>query len=84
MSNKLCRENLQVNLLKRCVKKNQNFNQLLNYCKKLDKYYIPTRYADALPGTLPEGLPTEKDAKEAIELATEIFEFVKDNLKNGD
>ncbi|MCI0396260.1 MAG: HEPN domain-containing protein [Chloroflexi bacterium] len=23
----------------------------------LDDYYIPTRYPDALPGTLPEGLP---------------------------
>jgi len=36
---------------------------------KLDDYYIPTRYPDALPGTLPEGLPEQSDAENAIGLA---------------
>jgi HEPN domain-containing protein len=28
----------------------------------LDRFYIPTRYPDALPGSLPEGLPAHEDA----------------------
>lgn len=35
----------------------------------LDRFYIPTRYPDALPGSVPEGLPDEEDAKEALQLA---------------
>jgi len=35
----------------------------------LDDYYIPTRYPDALPGTLPEGLPGLTEAEEAVSLA---------------
>ena len=37
--------------------------------KLLDRYYIPTRYPDALPGCLPEGLPNAADAQEAIDVA---------------
>jgi HEPN domain-containing protein len=36
---------------------------------KVDDYYIPTRYPDALPGMLPEGLPDEQDAKKTVDLA---------------
>jgi len=42
----------------------------------LDRFYIPTRYPDALPGTLPEGLPTQKDAEQAIKIARGIFEEI--------
>ena len=35
----------------------------------MDDYYIPPRYPDALPGTLPEGLPGKTEAEEAIRLA---------------
>ncbi len=39
----------------------------------LDDYYIPTRYPDAIPGSLPEGLPGKKEAKEAVELAHAVL-----------
>jgi HEPN domain-containing protein len=42
----------------------------------LDRFYIPTRYPDALPGTLPEGLPTQKDAEEALDLAQQVLETI--------
>ncbi|MBI4774969.1 MAG: HEPN domain-containing protein [Deltaproteobacteria bacterium] len=36
---------------------------------QLDIFYIPTRYPDALPGSLTDGLPGEEDARDAIEAA---------------
>ena len=43
----------------------------------MDDYYIPTRYPDALPGTLPEGLPGKSEAAEAIVLTRKVLEEVK-------
>ncbi|MBI5356440.1 HEPN domain-containing protein [Candidatus Collierbacteria bacterium] len=43
----------------------------------LNQFYIPTRYPDALPGSLPEGLPSIEVAEKAIVHATEIVEFIK-------
>jgi HEPN domain-containing protein len=48
--------------------------------KILDQFYVPTRYPDAMVGSLPNGLPTEKHAQEAIRMAEEIFHFVKGKL----
>jgi HEPN domain-containing protein len=39
----------------------------------LDRFYIPTRYPDALPGTLSEGLPDADDAEEALEVARKVL-----------
>ena len=36
----------------------------------LDRFYIPTRYPDALAGALPTGLPDGTDAEEALAVAT--------------
>ena len=36
---------------------------------QLDIFYIPTRYPDALPGSLADGLPGKEDAEEAIAAA---------------
>lgn len=38
----------------------------------LDRFYIPTRYPDALPGSIPDGLPTEQEAKEALDTARKL------------
>jgi len=46
-------------------------------CRILDQYYIPTRYPDAVVGSLPKGLPSRRHAAEAIQLATEIFESIR-------
>mgnify|MGYP006302488475 CR=1 FL=1 len=44
--------------------------------KLLDQIYIPTRYPDAIPGTLPEDVPNKAQAADALEMAQEIFELV--------
>ena len=39
---------------------------------RLDRFYIPTRYPDALPGMLSEGMPNADDAMEAVQMAYEL------------
>ena len=47
----------------------------------LDLFYIPTRYPDALPGSLPDGYPTEDVALRALELAERGYQEVLIELK---
>ncbi|MDI3280665.1 MAG: HEPN domain-containing protein [Bacillota bacterium] len=42
----------------------------------LDRFYIPTRYPDALPGLLPDGLPEKDAAQEALSVAKRVLEEV--------
>lgn len=49
----------------------------------LDRFYIPTRYPDALPGSLPEGLPTADDANETISVARQVLDTVTVLIGNG-
>ena len=44
--------------------------------RSLDRFYIPTRYPDALPGALPTGLPGEQDATMALATATTIVAII--------
>ena len=46
----------------------------------LDDYYIPTRYPDALPGMLPNGLPGRADAEEALASARFLLERIEQIL----
>lgn len=48
----------------------------------LDMFYVPTRYPDALPGSLPEGLPNEEDAEKAVVCAKKVVKFIKRRLSN--
>lgn len=49
----------------------------------LDDYYIPTRYPDTLPGSLPNGLPDANDAQEAIRTAEEFLTLIVTHLKGS-
>jgi len=57
--------------------------ELLEKARKLDLYYIPTRYPDAHPSG-PAGVHyDEKDAEEAIKIAEEIVRFCEyEDLEN--
>ena len=65
-------------LVEECAKHETAFQHLTDAGKTLDQYYIPTRYPDALafPG-LPYETYTERQAKDAVELATRIYESVR-------
>lgn len=67
-------------LLEMCKKKDSSFNTLQEGCEYLSRFYLPVRYPDTLPGTLPEGLPDFEESEKALKFAKEILLFVKTKL----
>ncbi len=63
-------------LVQICIKVDSDFQTIIKECSILDDYYIPTRYPDALPGMLPDGLPTDSDALQALLYSKKIYDFV--------
>ena len=53
-------------LIELCSKHDHSFLRLKNRALSLDRYYIPTRYPEASPGALPEGLLDHLDAQSAL------------------
>lgn len=51
---------------------------LENELRSLEGFYISTRYPDAVPGSLPEGLPEEEDAREAFSAARKVSKVVRE------
>lgn len=49
--------------------------------KRLSEYYVPLRYPDAIPGSLPDGLPDKDDASDALGRAQEIVTQIQAHLK---
>jgi HEPN domain-containing protein len=50
--------------------------------KKLDKYYIPTRYPNGLPGGVPSRFFDDpKEAEEAMLLAKNLIELIEKKIK---
>ncbi len=52
------------------------FGDLDQELKRIDDFYIPTRYPDSLPGMLSDGLPNEQDAMGAVTVAQRVYERV--------
>ena len=42
----------------------------------LDRYYMPTRYPDAVPGSLATGMPNQADAEEALSISIDLDVWV--------
>jgi len=61
--------------------KKSGLSQFREECLFLDKFYIPTRYPDAILGSLHEGLPDKIKAKQAIGYAEQIFNFIKGKIE---
>ncbi len=59
----------------------KEFTELVDAGKILDRYYIPTRYPDALASpAVPYKTYVEKDAVEALALAEKIRQVVKKKM----
>lgn len=48
--------------------------------KLLDKFYIPTRYPNGLPEGIPHDYFTKKEAEEALQAASKIYEWCKSKV----
>ncbi len=55
--------------------------EIFNTCRELDKFYIPTRYPDALPASTPHEFYSQEDAENAIKLAKNVLNFIKAKIK---
>ena len=63
----------------------EKFEGIIEAGKLLDRYYIPTRYPDALAlPALPQKTYNEKDASQAVSLAEKIIRMVKGEIKKGE
>ncbi|HHT9117895.1 MAG TPA: HEPN domain-containing protein [Candidatus Hypogeohydataceae bacterium YC38] len=68
-------------LVMMCQAHSQEFAPLLNAGKMLDKYYIPTRYPDALaPPAVPYKTYTSEEAQKALQQAENIVELVEKKI----
>jgi len=56
------------------------FSTLIDDARRLDQYYIPTRYPNGLPGTLPSQTYSANDGSWAIDAATKIVTSVQQVL----
>lgn len=61
----------------------QGFKKVLQ-AKKLDRYYIPTRYPNGLPGGVPSRyFDDPKEAEEAMHLAKNVIEIVERKIASA-
>jgi HEPN domain-containing protein/predicted nucleotidyltransferase len=68
-------------LAQRCAMKSQAFHEVLPRIKKLDRFYIPTRYPNRLPGGVPAELFDAEDAVYALASAAEALHTVRAEIK---
>ncbi len=57
-----------------------DFSEKSNRWGILDSFYIPTRYPNGLPESIPAEVYTQEIAQKAVDLADEVVEFVKQRL----
>lgn len=70
-----------IDLLFLCSDYDRSFLKFKGECYVLTRYYVSTRYPEALPGTLAFGLPGRKEADEALEMARKVFGFAIKKMK---
>ncbi len=59
---------------------------IVEFCMRLNKYYVPTRYPDVWSEGIPEEQYTEKESLEAISMAENVLNWVRElweSLKRG-
>ena len=67
-------------LIKIAIDVDTEFNKVVSV-KKLDQYYIPTRYPNGLPGGIPSRYYDDpKEAEDAMLLAKKAFELIEKKI----
>ncbi len=67
-------------LCKEAATIDQEFAELLGEAAPLDKYYIPTRYPNGLPGGIPSQAFSPEDSALAIKMGARVLDFVCQRL----
>lgn len=57
------------------------FSKVAKKWSILDGYYVPTRYPNSLPDSIPAWVYTKDAAKEAVRLAEEVIKFVSERIE---
>lgn len=71
-------------LAKQCVNEDGDFSSVVEYGGPLDRYYLSTRYPDALPEpAIPFESFTDREARQALGYATEIVELVRAKVSSS-
>jgi len=70
-------------LLNECSSYNEEFQKILRLGRMLDRFYLTTRYPDAVLDVLPYETVDEQDAGEALKAARHILDFVKSSLEKS-
>lgn len=69
-------------LLRKCSKYDRTFKTLEKESKKLDKYYIISRYPNGLPGLIPSEYFDKDEAEESIRYSEKIIKSVESRFSN--
>lgn len=65
-------------LVQECAKVHKKFASIASHGQNLDKYYVTTRYPDAVPGSaVPFRSFSQKDGKDAVKSARIVIRLVK-------
>ncbi len=67
-------------LLRRCQRYDPSLEALWDTCRRLDQYYIPTRYPNGLPGGIPHEVYTVEQAREAIAGTRKVIEQITQRI----
>ncbi|MBI2934471.1 MAG: HEPN domain-containing protein [Chloroflexi bacterium] len=71
-------------LAAKCLDFDPKFEEAVELGRTLDRYYVPTRYPDALtPPAVPFETFTRKDAEEAIKKSRDLIAFVRGEFEAG-
>ncbi len=71
-------------LARDCAQRDAAFEPVVEMGKVLDRYYIPTRYPDALPApAVPFESFTEADARQALDFAHQVVTLVQEKAQHG-
>jgi HEPN domain-containing protein len=68
-------------LARRCAEYDADFADLHDDVAPLDAYYIPTRYPNGLPDSIPARVYTQNAAEETLRMADQTLAFVKAKLR---
>lgn len=68
-------------LCERAAERDGAFEEKRGRWSALDGYYVPTRYPNSLPDSIPARVYGEEAARNAVSLAEEIVAFVKERLE---